>query len=192
MTGAAPAAAEAEWLMRQALRQAEQGLAEDEVPIGCVIARPFTDGWRIVAHGHNRVSALQRRTAHAEMIAFENGGARGRRAASLDPQATDAVLVSTLEPCVMCLGATMEAGIALVLYGLPAPADGGAPRVDPPQSPHTRVPHLVGGLLAADSRALFVRWLRRNPRSPSADFVRQLLALTLGAETAGPAPGHPA
>ena len=44
-------------------------------------------------------------------------------------------LVSTLEPCVMCLGAAMEVGVTRVLFGLNAPADNGTQQVKPPESP---------------------------------------------------------
>ena len=60
-------------LMRAALDEAARGLAEGEAPIGCVIARPSRSGFEIVARAHNRVTALRRKTAHAEMLALEDG-----------------------------------------------------------------------------------------------------------------------
>ncbi len=72
----------------------------------------------------------------------------------------------------------MEAGIAQVLYGLTAPADNGTQRVKPPESPESRVPKIIGGLLAAEIRALFVEWLPGKEGTEQAKFVEQLLALT--------------
>lgn len=126
--------------MREALAEAERGMAEGEAPIGCVLALGSGPSLRIVARGHNRVNALGRKNAHAEIVAFENAGSRDGRPAALPLDAEDVTLVSTLEPCVMCLGAAMEAGIARVLFGLEAPADYGTQRVKPPQSPESAAP----------------------------------------------------
>ncbi len=149
-------------------------MAEGEAPIGCVLALGSGPSLRIVARGHNRVNALGRKNAQAEIVAFENAGSRDGQ--PLD--AEDVILVSTLEPCVMCLGAAMEVGVARVLFGLEAPADNGTQRVKPPESPESAAPHVTGGLLPAESRALFAQWLRGKEGTAQAKFVEQLLALT--------------
>jgi tRNA(Arg) A34 adenosine deaminase TadA len=173
--------AEQERLMREALTEAERGMAAGEAPIGCVIALPADDSGtaRIVARGHNRGNALQRKNAHAEIIAFENAGSDGNgRPAALPVDATDTILVSTLEPCVMCTGAAMETGVRLILFGLEAPADNGTRRVKPPESPESSSPTIRGGILADESRRLFERWLEHNKGTEQAKFVEQLLSLT--------------
>ena len=78
----------------------------------------------------------------------------------------------------MCLGAAMEAGVSLVLFGLQAPADSGTQRLAPPQSPESSNPHIEGGILADESRALFVRWLVGKEGTEQAKFIEQLLSLT--------------
>ena len=107
-----------ESLMREALREAEQGMAEGEAPIGCVLALGSGSELRVVARGHNRTNALGRKNAHAEIIAFENAGSQNGQPPALPLDAKDVILVSTLEPCVMCLGAAMESGVAQILFGL--------------------------------------------------------------------------
>lgn len=168
--------------MREALEEAKRGVAEGEAPIGCVIALPDQDkpGFaRVVARGHNRSNALQRNNAHAEIIAFENAGSDGQgRPPTLPTDADDAILVSTLEPCVMCTGAAMEAGVALILFGMAAPADNGTRRVKPPESPESSNPEVVGGILSEDSRALFEEWLKGKEGTQQAQFVEQLLSVT--------------
>ena len=78
----------------------------------------------------------------------------------------------------MCLGAAMEAGVKLVLFGLKAPADNGTTRVKPPESPESTAPEIRGGILEDESRRLFERWLDQNKGTEQAKFVEQLLALT--------------
>ena len=155
--------------MRAALDTAREGMANGEAPIGCVIARGSGE---IVARAHNAMNRTGNKTAHAEIMAF--AAAAGR--VPLDVR--DLVMVSTLEPCVMCTGAAMEAAVATVVFGLRAPADSGTLRVRPPQSPESAMPEFVGEVLAAESRALFEQWLADNADTPQAAYVKQLLALT--------------
>lgn len=159
-----------EKLMREALAAARDGMAHGEVPIGSVLARG--DG-TILARGYNELNHTHDKTAHAEMVAFAH--ARG----NVPEDAKDLILVSTLEPCVMCLGAAMEAGVDTILYALKAPADSGTGRVAPPESPDTAMPRIVGDILAAQSRQLFQAWLEQPGRNPQQErFVKQLLTLT--------------
>ncbi len=164
--------------MREALAEAQRGMDEGEAPIGCVLALGGSGEPQIVARGHNRVNALGRKTAHAEMVTFENAGSHNGEPPALPLNAENIILVSTLEPCVMCLGAAMEGGVSLVLFGLTAPADSGTQRVTPPQSPESSHPEIEGGILAAESRALFEDWLEAHKGTEQAKFVEQLLALT--------------
>ncbi len=157
-------------LMQEALDVARVGLARGEAPIGCVLA----DGsGNVIARGHNALNARQDKIAHAEMVAFQ--AAVGKIAVD----ARDVILVSTLEPCVMCLGASMEAAVDTIIYGLRAPADGGVARVNPPTSPESVMPRLIGGVRANESRALMEEFLKRCSGSPAQrQFAEQLLKMT--------------
>lgn len=167
-----------ESLMREALAEAARGVSEGEAPIGCVLARPVGGEVKIVARGHNRMNALQNKVAHAEIVTFFDAAHKHGEPPTLPLDCRDAILVSTLEPCVMCLGAAMEAGVCTVLFGLQAPADNGTRRVKPPESPESSAPTIEGGILAGESRRLFVEWLRGKEGTKQAQFVEQLLALT--------------
>jgi HAD superfamily hydrolase (TIGR01509 family) len=159
-----------EKLMRSALDVAREGMEAGEAPIGCVLARG--DG-TVIARGHNELNKRQDKTAHAEMVTF------ARAAGKVPTDARDLVMATTLEPCVMCLGASMEAAVDAIVYALSAPADGGTGRVEPPVSPESQMPRVVGGVLAHESRGLFEQWLRKPGNSPQqVAFVRQLLAMT--------------
>jgi tRNA(Arg) A34 adenosine deaminase TadA len=157
-----------EQLMREALSVARDGMNSGEAPIGVVLANGAGE---IIARGFNEMNASQNKTAHAEIVTFANA------AGKVPLDARDLILVSTLEPCVMCTGAAMEAAVDTILYALRAPADNGSTRVQPPQSPESQMPRSVGDVLAEESRALFEEWLRVNGDTPQADFVKQLLAL---------------
>ena len=104
-----------EYYMQQALNEALAAEENDEVPVGAVIV--CND--KIISRAHNQVEQLNDVTAHAEMLAltsaFNNMGAK-----YLD----DCTLYVTLEPCVMCAGALIQARIKKVIYGAKSYQDG--------------------------------------------------------------------
>jgi phosphoglycolate phosphatase-like HAD superfamily hydrolase/tRNA(Arg) A34 adenosine deaminase TadA len=158
-----------EGLMREALAEARRGLASGEAPIGCVLA---DGGGHIIARGHNQFNHRRDRTAHAEMVVFRDCAGR------IPHDARDYILVSTLEPCVMCTGAAMEAAMDTIVYGLQAPADSGTGRVQPPETPESQMPRIVGGVLAREARALFENFASTATDPLQRAFTQQLLALT--------------
>jgi tRNA(adenine34) deaminase len=118
------------------------------------------------------MNASQNKTAHAEIVAFQNA------AGKVPLDARDLILVSTLEPCVMCTGAAMEAAVDTIVFALRAPADNGSTRVNPPQSPESQMPRIVGRVLESEARALFEEWLQHDLPEAQRKFGEQLLALT--------------
>ncbi len=106
----------ADW-MREAILEAANARAHDEVPIGCVIVHEPTD--RIIGRGHNRREADRDPTAHAEILALRQAaGCMG------DWRLIDCALVVTLEPCPMCAGAIVNARVRRLIYGCDDPKAG--------------------------------------------------------------------
>lgn len=155
--------------MCQALSLAQEAMKLGEVPIASVVAR---SNGQIIGWGWNELNAKRDRTAHAEMAAFRDAAGR------YPIDCNDLVLVCTLEPCVMCLGAAMLSGVDRVVHAMRAPADGGAGRIKPPTSPESQNPKIIGGVMAAEARALFVQWLEEHPQEDSQrEYIVQLLEL---------------
>lgn len=103
--------------MKSALRQAIRAAAEDEPPIGAVIVH---EG-KIIGHGRNRRESFQDVTRHAEIEAIRQAS---RRLGSW--RLTDCDLYVTLEPCLMCAGAIVQARIRTVVFGAYDPKAGAA------------------------------------------------------------------
>ena len=102
--------------MRQALREAEAALAEDEVPIGAVIVYddPASNSPRVIAAAHNQREQLRDPTAHAEMIAITQA------AQALNNWRLErCTLYVTLEPCPMCAGAIVLARCRVLFTARP-------------------------------------------------------------------------
>src|ERR1017187_1655645 len=95
--------------MAIALGEADLAAREGEVPIGCVIRAG--DGSEIT-RGHNLREQLADVTAHAEVVALRRAS-RIVRSWRFD----GATVYVTLEPCVMCAGALVQARVARVVYG---------------------------------------------------------------------------
>ena len=97
-----------ERFMRGALELAALASSHEDVPVGCVIAV----GGQVVGRGENRREVDQDPTAHAELIALrEASRERGRWRLS------DATVYVTLEPCVMCAGALLNARVERLVIG---------------------------------------------------------------------------
>jgi len=94
--------------MREALKEAHKALEKDEVPIGAVIVCAN----RIIARGHNLTERLNDVTAHAEMQAF-TAAANFLGGKYLE----ECTLYVTVEPCVMCAGASFWTQIGRIVYG---------------------------------------------------------------------------
>lgn len=97
-----------EFYMGEALREAKKAFAADEVPIGCVIV--WKD--RIIARAFNRTEQLKDFTAHAEMQAFTSASDYLN-----NKYLNECTLYVTLEPCVMCSGASFWTQIGKIVFG---------------------------------------------------------------------------
>jgi tRNA(adenine34) deaminase len=173
--------------MRQALAEARYAAASGEIPIGAVVAEANGASYEILGRGYNRNIELQRHTAHAELVALDNASDRliARAAEKIPPSQFSVldrpgiVLVSTLEPCIMCYSACILSNIETVVYGLRSPADGGPGRVSMVTKPNVREPTVMKGILAEETRELFVEWLNEYRGERHRPFVEQLLTLTV-------------
>lgn len=95
--------------MRAAIKAAKRGLAEGEVPIGAVIV--YED--KVVSRGYNRRAKLQLASAHAEMSAIDK--ACKKFGSWRLPEGCE--LYVTLEPCPMCMGASLNARVDKIYFG---------------------------------------------------------------------------
>lgn len=100
--------AEHERLMRLAMAEAERALEHGDVPVGALV---FRNG-ELIASRHNERELTGDPTAHAEVLALRDASERLGRW-RLD----DCSVVVTLEPCVMCAGALLNARVDTLVYG---------------------------------------------------------------------------
>lgn len=146
-----------EQYMRLALDEAVAAFDEDEVPIGAVIVH----GGAVIGRGHNQRERLADPTAHAEMIAI-TAAAESLR----DWRLIDCTLYVTLEPCLMCAGAILQARLPRLVYGVEDPKAGACGTlynvIDDERLNH-RV-ECVAGVLPADCRELLQHFFEQKRR----------------------------
>jgi tRNA(adenine34) deaminase len=147
-----------ERFMRMALREADRGAREGEVPVGAVVIR---EG-RVLARAHNRPINLHDPSAHAEVLAL-------RRAARklLNYRLEGCDLYVTIEPCAMCAGAIVQARLRRTVFGAPDPkagACGSALRV----LNHPKLNHRVEmkrGILATECALVIQEFFRKKRKN---------------------------
>jgi tRNA(adenine34) deaminase len=101
--------------MEEALRVAQRALDAGEVPVGAIVVR----AGKIVGRGWNRNLTDVDPTAHAEILALREAGARVG-----NHRLADCELFATIEPCAMCAGAMVHARLRRLVYGADDPKAG--------------------------------------------------------------------
>jgi tRNA(adenine34) deaminase len=148
------AAVDHEGFMRAALDQARTAAQRGEVPIGAVLV---ADG-AVVAAGFNSPIAEGDPTAHAEVLVL-------RRGAQVlgNYRLTGTTLYVTVEPCLMCVGAVVNARVGTVVYGADEPKFGAVlSLLDLSALRVNHRPQIVAGVLAAESQALLQDFFRER------------------------------
>ena len=131
--------------MREALKLAREAQMAGEVPVGAVVACKE----KIIACARNERETSGDPTAHAEVLALR------RAAEALGTRRLEGcTLYVTLEPCPMCAGAIVMAGIDAVFFGAYDPRCGCAGSLYdlPEDASFGRVIPCSGGLLEAECR----------------------------------------
>lgn len=131
-----------EYFMKEALKEAQKAFNQDEVPVGAVVVCNN----KIIARSHNLTERLIDVTAHAEMQAFTAASAYlGGK------YLMDCTLYVTLEPCLMCAGASYWTQIGKIVFGAKDEKRGYSIINSPVLHPSTEV---VSGLFETESKQL--------------------------------------
>jgi tRNA(Arg) A34 adenosine deaminase TadA len=140
-------------IMSIALQEAQNAALRGEVPVGAVVVR---DGV-VLASAGNRTRELHDPSAHAEILALREAGAKtgSERLIGCD-------LWVTLEPCPMCAAAISFARIRRIYFGTDDPKGGavvnGARLYDLPTCHHA--PEVYGGFAEVEARDLLRDFFR--------------------------------
>lgn len=139
-------------LMSPAFDEACAAAREGEVPVGAVLVDA---GGRVLARAHNRTIGLSDPTAHAEILCLRQAGQ-----ALGNYRLTGTILLVTLEPCLMCVGALVHARVAGIVFAAPDPKAGAlVSGLDATALPFlNHRPWVLRGVLEEDCSALLKRF----------------------------------
>lgn len=139
--------------LREALTLAREAEAAGEVPVGAVVVLDS----EVIGRGRNSPIARNDPTAHAEILALREAAERVG-----NYRLAGATLYATLEPCVMCAGALVNARVARLVFGARDLRFGGVRskfRLADAEVLNHRV-EIVEGVLGADCAELLERFFR--------------------------------
>jgi tRNA(adenine34) deaminase len=160
--------------MAEAIAVAAEGVDAGELPVGAVVVA----NGAIVGRAHTQERAQRRLLVHAELLALDAAD----RVPAWDRRT--ATLYTTVEPCLMCLGATAAAMVGRIVFAVAAPTDGAAHLAAERDArradglPHVQLPDVTAGVGRADAEALMQRYLDRRGDAEDGltTWVRSLLA----------------
>jgi tRNA(adenine34) deaminase len=104
--------------MREAIKEAKDGLLNGEVPVGALLINQSDE---ILARDHNRCISLNDPTAHAEILVIRQAAKR-----LINYRLNGVTMIVTIEPCPMCMGAIMNARLGVLVFGAFDPKIGAA------------------------------------------------------------------
>lgn len=142
--------------MHRALELARDARRDGEVPVGCLV---ILDG-EVVGSGHNASIALTDPTAHAEIVAMRDAAKRVG-----NYRLVGATVYCTVEPCLMCLGAMMQARIGRLVFGAAEGRVGATSRLEKLRGLGADFNHRFeteGGLLADEASELLLDFFRER------------------------------
>ena len=141
--------------MQVALEEARRAAGLGEVPVGALVV---ADG-HVVARAGNGPIGLHDPTAHAEILAL-----RGAGEALGNYRLTGTTVYVTVEPCLMCVGALVQARVGTVVFGATEPKTGAlvsaVRALDLPGLNHRF--EVVGGVCQEASRDLIQRFFQER------------------------------
>jgi len=105
----------AQYWMREALTEARKAASAEEVPIGAILLL----NEKVIGRGHNSSIHLHDPSAHAEIVALRQAAHN-----SSNYRLPGSILICTIEPCIMCVGAMIQARVEMLVYGAVDPKAG--------------------------------------------------------------------
>lgn len=143
--------------MKEALRLAKIAYKKDEVPVGAVIVKDN----KIIAKAYNRRQKSQDATLHAEIIVIKKACKKLHTF-----RLNDCTLFVTLEPCVMCSGAIINARVGTVVFGAYDPKYGccGSIYNLPEDNRFNHRAKVIGGVMKDECRELLTQFFESKRR----------------------------
>ena len=147
--------------MNMALSEARTAASRyNEVPIGAVVVTRNSKGYHVLSTASNRVESTNDASAHAELLALRKAGQ-----VTQNWRLLNATLYTTLEPCPLCLSASLNFRVSRIVYGAPDHRLGAIETVPNSlieQHPFHSIMDIRAGVLQNQSAELLQDFFRRR------------------------------
>ena len=144
--------------MLSALEEAEKALKSGEIPVGCVIANKE----KIISRAFNMRETHMNALYHAEILAIEEACKKVN-----DWRLTDFDIYVTLEPCMMCAGAILNARLRRVYFGAYDERAGGIRYIEEKITNKEEKIEIYGGICIEECEAVLKKFFngvrRKSP-----------------------------
>ncbi len=154
-----------EYWMSKAIECAREATDEGELPIAAILVA----GNKEVARAQTQVKRKNSIVAHAELMALLQAGEK------VFTEPRPLVMFTTIEPCLMCIGAAMQCQVDKIVYAMPSGPDGGTRFVGAISEGAQKPPEIIGGVLKDEATDLVRRFVRDNPKHFAIDYVEAIL-----------------
>lgn len=152
--------------MRQALGEGAEAVKNGELPIAAILVAGDSE----IGRAQTQTGRRKSMTGHAEMWALIEAQ---REVYSKSRPLT---IFTTLEPCLMCLGAAMQCGVDEIVYAMPAAPDGGTRFASEIAKSDQHFPVIRRGVLEPDAVKMMQRFVAEHPEHPGIRYARLLVA----------------
>jgi len=151
--------------MKKALIEAERAMKKGELPIATILV----SGNNELSRAHTQTKRKGSRVAHGELFALLSAGKK------IFTAKRPLVIYTTLEPCLMCLGAAMQCRIDEIVYAMPAKPDGGSIFVSSIRKRGLKVPIIRKSEFKEDAIKLMKQFILENPKHFGLDYAKAVV-----------------
>jgi len=151
--------------MTEAINEARLATAAGELPIGGVLV----GGDSLIGKTQTKVRRMGSIVAHGELTLLLE--AKNKIYTASRPLA----VYTTLEPCIMCLGACMQCGVDVIVFGMRCAPDGGADLIEAIHRLGQKTPTIVGPVLEEKCLEVWKEW-KHGADHPAFGYASQILA----------------
>lgn len=155
-----------EYWMHKALKEARNAMSEGELPIAAILVSGENE---MLTRAQTQTGRRKSMVAHGELFALLD--AREKVFTAEHPL----TIYTTLEPCLMCIGAAMQCQIDEIVYAMPADPDGGSRFISAIIEGGQKPPEIRGNVLIEEEVSLMRQFIKENPNHFGIDYVKALL-----------------
>lgn len=156
---------EHEYYMSMAIEEAKKAKDADELPIGSALVANN----ELICLGQTSVVRQGTIVAHGEITALHEAKYK------IYTDNRPLILYSTLEPCLMCIGAAMQCGVDIIVYGMKCKPDGATATIKGISMPGQKTPEIISGILENECLNVFRSWDQPLDH-PAFPYVQEILS----------------